>query len=147
MKVLIKLFQKFAGRGQRPRRLRRGETFPRCLICEANMFFFAAPCSKRTETIFSHKPKRELPMQGSSLMFYIEVISSVLFCASRRKKEPKNAVLECFARCDERRGLRALDLRRLLKKAGENFSRVGVSVWWRFSAYALTSLPVILSAT
>ena len=30
-------------------------------------------------------------MQGSSLMFYIEVISSVLFCASRRKKEPKNA--------------------------------------------------------
>ena len=102
-------------------------------------------------------------MQGSSLMFYIEVISSVLFCASRRKKEPKNAVLECFARCDERRGLRALDLRKLLEKFDQNFHPVRVIRWggrrknfreWvvRMVAvirafYAFTSLPVILSAT
>ena len=44
-------------------------------------------------------------MQGSSLMFYIEVIASVLFCASRRKKEPKNAVLECFASAEATRAL------------------------------------------
>jgi hypothetical protein len=36
------------------------------------MFFFAAPCSKRTETIFSHKPitkKEKTPLVVFSLFF------------------------------------------------------------------------------
>ena len=40
---------------------------------------------------------------------------------ARKKRAPRGA----FARCDERRGY-APRLRRLLKKAGENFWRIGV---------------------
>ena len=41
---------------------------------------------------------------SSPFVFYVEEILSVLFCASRRKKEPKNAVIS-VSRLRARQGL------------------------------------------
>jgi len=99
-------------------------------------------------------------MQGSSLMFYIEVFLSVLFGTAGAKRT-KNA--EIISPLRRRRGLRALDLRKLLEKFDQNFHPVRVNRWggrrknfreWVVrmvtvirAFYAFTSLPVILSAT
>ena len=40
-----------------------------------------------------------------------------------KAKQKENAIKESFAACGRRPRLRALDVRRLLKKAGENFKR------------------------
>ena len=48
-------------------------------------------------------------------------MSFPFFLAPRAQKEPKTP--RNFARCDERRGLRALDRRKLLKKLDQNFHK------------------------
>ena len=54
-------------------------------------------------------------------------VASALFLWHNRRKEKalkkENAVEGSFALCGERPRLRALDVRRLLKKAGENFKK------------------------
>ncbi len=83
-------------------------------------------------------------MQGSSLSFCVEIILSVLFLGyvAARKRTKKNGD-RSVSRLRARRGLRALDLRKLLKKFDQNFYPVKVIR----AFYAFTSLPVILSAT
>jgi len=65
-------------------------------------------------------------MQSSSLFLYVEQSLSVLFfdTAGAKKSTKRNA--ESVSPLRRRRGLRALDLRRLLEKAGENFRPVEV---------------------
>ena len=65
-------------------------------------------------------------MQSSSLFLYVEQSLSVLFfdTAGAKKSTKRNA--ENVSPLRRRRGLRALDLRRLLEKAGENFRPVEV---------------------
>ena len=55
-----------------------------------------------------------------------EVASALFLWHSRRKEkalQKESAVKGSFALCGERPRLRALDVRRLLKKAGENFKK------------------------
>ncbi|MBR2445785.1 MAG: hypothetical protein IKB28_03855 [Clostridia bacterium] len=60
MKVFASLFSKSDwGSGQRP------EKTPFLVL-------FAAILPKRTEAIFSHKRKRELPIKVTPLFFYVE---------------------------------------------------------------------------
>ncbi len=65
-------------------------------------------------------------MQSNSLFLYVEQSLSVLFfdTAGAKKSTKRNA--ENVSPLRRRRGLRALDLRRLLEKAGENFRPVEV---------------------
>ena len=65
------------------------------------LVLFAAILPKRTETVFSHKQQRELPMQGSSLIHYVEVILSVLF-EQRGPKRTKKARRHPLPRVDLR---------------------------------------------
>ena len=66
----------------------------------------------------------------------IEIILSVLFdgIAAKRTKNGVSGV----SRLRARRGLRALDLRRLLKKAGENFHEKGCPKGVDFPLKSLT---------
>jgi hypothetical protein len=82
------------------------------------MFFFGPLCSKRTETTFSHNTP-------TARSFFTLNNFSPFFLAPRAQKEPKTP--RYFARCDERRGLRALDLRKLLKKFDQNFSKRSIT--------------------
>ena len=71
----------------------------------------------------------------------LEVASALFLWHNRRKEkalQKESAVRESFAACGRRPRLRALDVRRLLKKAGENFqNRRGAIVF----LFRLTSVP------
>ena len=110
MKVFARLFQKAAGSwGRAPGRLRRGETLLNGISLVLSLCLLAQ--RKNGENLFNVKNERAVGVE-------CEKIVSVLFDTTGAKRT-KNA--ESFARCDERRGLRALDLRKLLKKFDQNF--------------------------
>ena len=102
-------FESFCGAFFKKRPGVRGSAPQYAVFC-----FFAATCSK--------KERRKTTQRKKETVFGVkcEKIVSVLFDTTGAKRT-KNA--EIFARCDERRGLRALDLRKLLKKFDQNFSR------------------------
>ncbi|MBE6675455.1 MAG: hypothetical protein E7594_01300 [Ruminococcaceae bacterium] len=105
MKVFDRpFFKKVAGGGAEPR-------------ITPFLVLFAAILPKRTETVFSHKQQRELPKQGSSLIYYVEVFLSVLFLGyvAARKRTKKNGVM---------RGV-APNPSRFLKKATQKLSSCG----------------------
>jgi len=107
MKVLIKLFQKFAGRGRSPRRARRRETFSAFLFCQA--FCFAPEVSKKKA--------------GKELGHVTLRNFSPFFLSKELQKEPKTAWLG-FVPAGATRALPST--REPLKRLERNFYPVGV---------------------
>ena len=86
-------------------------------------------CFKRFSCLKTKFPQTVFLVGGNS--FYRNIVSekaSALFLlpiagTKEKAKQKENAVMGNFALCGGRPRLRALDVRRLLKKAGENFQK------------------------